>query len=279
MTSPADGRSPIAMPGFTYAPHFMTAEEGAELISYFGALTPLWEQRYRDPSKARGSNRRLTRPVYWLGAWQFACLGYYSEPEHVDHRCVEAEPFPEVIRTILSRLRPILAREHAEPIDDRLGELPNTALVNYYGREVGNGVPRDYARLRMHRDHEPGPVIMFNVGQPALVEFLEPDKDPEVELAVWMRHRSVSIISGQRFKDELYHRVRQVRTGTIPAMHAQVDNFELRRVSVSFRHVPSEKIAAFGKLPAARKELIRDYMETLADGSEHFRKQLAEDAS
>lgn len=276
MSSPEDGRSRIALPGFTYEPQFMTKDEGEALIAYFGSLGPLWEQRYRDQGRGRTQehHRRLTRPVYWLGAWQFACHGYYSEPKHVEHRCVEAEPFPQVIREILSRLLPVLAEQHSEPADPRLEALPNTALINYYGREVGKGVPRDYARLRMHRDHEPGPVIMFNIGQPALVEFLDPESDPEVELSLWMRHRSISIISGEHFKDRLYHRVTQVRTGSLPAMHCNVENFELRRVSVSFRHVPAERIEPFSQLPDASQELVRDYMETLANGSPHFRKQL-----
>ncbi len=271
MGSAHDGREVIEMPGFTYRPHFMTADEGAQLIAYFASLSPLWEERYRDRDAARGASRRLTRPVYWLGAWQFACHGYYSEPLHVEHRCVEAEPFPEVIREILSRLEPLLEQSHPV-MDARLDALPNTALINYYGRELGDGPPRDYARLRMHRDHEPGPVIMFNIGQPALVEFLEPDCDPE--LALWMRHRSISIISGEHFKDRLYHRVTQVRTGSIPQMECRVPNFDLRRVSVSFRHVPNDRIAPFGDFPAERQKLVRDYMETLAERSTHFREQL-----
>ncbi len=275
-SSPADGRSTIELPGFTYRPQFISKDESEQLIAYFGGLHPLWEQRHRDTGKERSGkhHRRLTRPVYWLGAWQFACLGYYAEPDHREHRCMRAEPFPLVIREILSRLQDVLIRQHAAAAEPKLGGLPNTCLLNYYGREVGEGVPRDYARLRMHRDHEPGPVIMFNIGQAGLLEFLDPDRAPEPELALWMRHRSISIISGANFKDRLYHRITQVRTGDLPAMHCQVPNFEVRRVSVSFRCVPSDLIENFSQLPQDSQDQVRDYVETLAQNSEHYQQQL-----
>lgn len=273
MTDPQDGRSPIEEPGFTYHPHFISKEEADELIEYFGNLQPLWEQRFRDTAKQRSENhsRRLTRPVYWLGAWQFATLGYYAEPDHREHRCLRAEALPQVMQDILERSRPILDAFHPSELPS---SLPSTCLINYYGREVGKGVPRDYARLRMHRDGEPGPVIMFNIGQAGLLEFLDPDRSPDPELKLWTRHRSLSILSGPDYKDRLYHRVTQVRTGDKPAMHTKLENFELRRVSVSFRHVPEELIENFSQLPAGSRDQIRDYVETLADDSPHFRSQL-----
>ena len=267
-----DGRSPITESGFTYLPRFMTEEEGAALITYFGGLVPLWEQRHVNDKNARPGehHRRLSRPVYWLGAWQFACLGYYAEPHHPEDRCVRAEPFPPVMNDILDRLRPLL-REHDEVHYD----VPNTCLINYYGREVGEGPPRDVARLRMHQDGEPGPVIMFSVGQPGLLEFLDPAISDEPELAVWTRHRSVCVLSGSNFKDRLYHRVTRVRHGLEPAIESRLPGFEVRRVSVSFRHVPEELITDFGGLTADSREQVRDYVAELSAQSPHFREQLA----
>ncbi len=276
MADPQDGRRAIERPGFTYFPHFISKEEGAELIAYFDALLPLWEHRHRGGAHARsgGGARRLTRPVYWLGAWQFACLGYYAEPEHREDRCVRAEPFPSVMDRILDRLREPLAQWHGEAPPEAPAELPNTCLINYYGREVGQGVPVDFARLRMHRDGEPGPVIMFSIGQPGLLEFLDPERSPEPELGVWTRHRSVTILSGPEFKDRLYHRIVRVRSGREPELKSRLDNFEVRRVSVSFRYVPDALISDLGQLPEERREQVRGYVEQLAEESEHFRAQL-----
>jgi len=274
MTEPADGRSAIALPGFTYEPQFITTAESEALIEYFGSRRPLWEQRHRDSENERNNahHRRLTRPVYWLGAWQFACLGYYSEPDHREHRCMRGEEFPTVIQTILERIRTLLSSHNCTDVTTE--GLPNTCLINYYGREVGHGVPVDYARLRMHRDHEPGPVIMFNIGQPGLLEFLDPELSKEPEVSLWMRHRSISIMSGADFKDRLYHRISKVRTGDLPAMHCQVPSFELRRVSISFRYVPPGLIENFSEFPSEAQEQVRGYVQALAEGSEHYRDQL-----
>ena len=276
MPDPEDGRRPIDLPGLSYLPQFISKEEGHELIDYFAALHPIWEQRFRggEHQRSGGRARRLTRPVYWLGAWQFACLGYYAEPDHREDRCLRAEAFPSVMDRILDRLRAVLAQAHGGGPAQAPAPLPNTCLINYYGREVGRGVPVDFARLRMHRDGEPGPVIMFNIGQAGLLEFLDPDRSPDPELRLWTRHRSVTVFSGTDFKDRLYHRVVQVRTGGEPELRSPLENFELRRVSVSFRLVPTELISDFDQLPPDRREQVRDYVEQLASGSEHYRAQL-----
>lgn len=271
MIAAEDGRSHIQRQGFSYLPHFISIPESEALISFFSGLHPIWEQRHhKSLAKKGGGTGRLTRPVYWLGAWQFASLGYYAEPNYRRHRCIRAEPFLPEMSEILDRLCGELRDFHGEPPKP---SLPNTCLINYYGREVGKGVPRDYARLRMHRDGEPGPVIMFNIGQAGLLEFLDPDKSPEPEFRLWNRHRSITIISGPEYKDRLYHRISQVRTGDKPRLHCSLENFELRRVSVSFRHVPEELIEDLSQLPEASRSTIAPYIGSLSQHSEHFRDQ------
>lgn len=276
MVEPHDGRQPISQPGLSYLPRFISESESAQLIESFGALHAIWERRYEGKVHVRGEGhgRRLTRPVYWLGAWQFASLGYYAEPDYREGRCLRGEPLTGAMTGILERLRGVLRDAHGEHTVPGLGLLPNTCLINYYGRDVSGRVPVDQARLRMHRDGEPGPVVMFNIGQAGLLEFLDPARSKEPELRLWTRHRSVTILSGPEFKDRLYHRISQVRTGAEPRLTSPVTDFEVRRVSVSFRHVPEELIESYGDWPAERQDTVREYVEELAAHSGHYRAQL-----
>ncbi len=267
---PLPGREIVREPGYSYVPQHITAAEAEELASYFSGLHPQWEQRHAEGSTGRrGSRSGLTRPVYWLGAWQFAALGYYAEPDHLVDKCVRAEPLPEVMVRILERLRPELGLHG----DDA---LPNTCLINFYGHTPkGDGRPPvDLARLRMHRDGEPGPVVMLSVGQPAQFEFVEPGQ-PEPFRSQWIRHRSAVVLSGPLYKDQLYHRVTRVRYGGEPALTAHVEDFEVRRISVSFRHVPEDRILDLGQLGPEAQAIARPYVERLAEHSGHFRSQLA----
>jgi alkylated DNA repair protein (DNA oxidative demethylase) len=267
---PIRGDEVIREPGFSYLPRFVSAAEAEELGRYFAGLRPLWEQRYGPDSESRrGNGGRLTRPVYWLGAWQFAGLGYYSEPDHQHQKCVSAEPIPPVMVSILERLRDELAL-HGDH-----GPLPNTCLINYYGSEPKDGrkPPVDYARLRMHRDAEPGAVVMLSVGQPAQFEFVTPGAESP-EHAQWVRNRSVILISGDDYKDRLYHRVTRVRYGAEPVLGSKLDGFDVRRVSVSFRHVPPEHIHDLGELDEPARRVVWPYVEELAEYSEYFDAQL-----
>ncbi len=267
--TPLRGDVRVDEPGFTYVPRFISQEDAVELVAYFNSLHPVWESRYADGDpRARGSNSRLTRPVYWLGAWQFAGLGYYAPPEHVHDRCVRAEPFPPVFQRLLQALRPVLA-DHGDT------ELPNTCLINYYGSERldPKGPPVDYARLRLHRDAEPGAVAMFSIGQPAQFEFAMPEaKAPEY--SQWVRNRSIVVISGDEYKDRLYHRITRVRHGQDPVLTTPLPAFNVRRVSVSFRHVPESAIVDFGGLSSQAQAVALPYVQRLAEHSEYWQHQL-----
>ena len=273
----ARGGEPIELPGFSYLPRFITVAESEWLLNYFGSLMPLWETRYAGNERAREGQgtRRLTRPVYWLGAWQFACLGYYTV-NHQQEKCLRAEPMPPQLVSILQRLAPQLSPHQTEL---EQGLLPNTCLINYYGSELtldakGRPQPVDFARLKMHRDGEPGPVVMFSLGQPANFEFVDGARPEAPELSMWLANRSVVLFSGPNFKDRLYHRVTRVRHGDSPVMPEPLPGFRLRRISVSFRYVPEGHIKSLREFSADAQAQVRGYVEELAKSSAHFRGEL-----
>ena len=70
-------------PGHHYNASFLPAADRAEILTWLATLHPLWEERYSKhfPPPPGQTQRRLLRPVYWLGNWQFACLDYYRPPQ------------------------------------------------------------------------------------------------------------------------------------------------------------------------------------------------------
>lgn len=268
-STPLAGNDPIRRDGFSYLPRFVNSADVAKWVDTFAALHPIWESRHADGARRGRGAGRLTRPVYWLGAWQFAALGYYSEPDHIHDKCVRAEPLPELFVDLLRRLRPELER-HGDT------SLPNTCLINIYGQtpKAPGKPPVDRARLRMHRDTEPGPVVMLSIGQPAQFEFVEPDGDTPVH-SQWVRNRSVVILSGPEYKERLYHRVTRVRYGDEPALTTQLPDFDVRRVSISFRHVPEDRIHDLGALGPDARAIALPYVRTLSEDVPHWRQQLS----
>ena len=96
----------MTAPALHYDPKFVSAEDRAEILRWLAAIQPIWEKRFdaRRRPPAAGEQRRLLRPVYWLGNWQFACLDYYRPPHGVRDRCVAAEPFPPVLARLVARI-------------------------------------------------------------------------------------------------------------------------------------------------------------------------------
>src|SRR5688572_14548986 len=103
---------PASEPGLKLQPGFVTPAERDAVLAWLATLRPLWEQRFSTvrPLPAGETQRPLLRPVYWLGNWQFACLGYFSPPRGVVDRCVAAEPFPPPIRAWASRIEAMAHR-------------------------------------------------------------------------------------------------------------------------------------------------------------------------
>src|SRR5688500_8141928 len=102
--------------GLIYRPQFVSPERKKLLLSELKQLYPIWENRFSksNPPPSGQPNRRLLRPVYWLGNWQFACLNYYHPPKGIEFRCVEAEPFPPEMQAMVNEIEEII-RNNIEP--------------------------------------------------------------------------------------------------------------------------------------------------------------------
>ena len=219
---------------------------------------------------ANPTQRRLHRPVYWLGNWQFACLGYYHPP-HTAERCVAAEPFPPVLERWRQRMEAL--------VDERfpLGFVPRdwrltTCLVNFYGSRLEGERKIDQARVGAHRDFEPGPVGSISLGERALFQFTRPDGT--VVEQRWLEDRSLALFAGPTWKDRLFHRVQRVDRRQGFALPPEIPGFVTRRVNFTFRYVPPEDIVPYARLsPVARADVV-DYVTELARWSAHWEAAL-----
>jgi alkylated DNA repair dioxygenase AlkB len=257
----------------------VSAEERRAIVAWLARIHPIWEMRYsirRAPPEG-GLQRRLLRPVYWLGSWQFACLDYYRPPNGVANRCVRAEPFPAVLAKMVQRIEASARRTFA-PADLPAGWKLNTCLVNLYGARTEDGKKVDSARVGEHKDFEPGPVASVSLGERALFQFVESRRPGERSWPIaqqWLDDGSLQVFGGDYWKRKVFHRVQRVdrRAGT--RFSLQVPGFQTRRVNFTFRFVPDAHVTRFGELEPQAREDVRPYVEELAKHSEFFARELA----
>jgi DNA oxidative demethylase len=268
--------APARDPTYQYLPDYLGAADRAELLAYLATIHPLWELRYstRRPPPAGREQRRLLRPVYWLGSWQFACLGYYEPPRGVTDRVVAAEPFPPVLARIVADVEArVRARLPAADVP-RAWRL-DTCLVNFYGSRRDGERWVDAARVGEHRDREPGPVASLSLGERALMQFVTRGERAEVIRNQWLDDGSLQLFGGPRWKDQLLHRVQRVERRQQVELPPAIDGFRTRRVNLTFRHVPAEHVVPLARLgPRARAD-VRPYVEELARHAPFFRDALA----
>lgn len=257
-----------------YVRNFISPAEREAIVAWLGTLRPIWERRFSTerPLPAGEEQRWLLRPVYWLGNWQFACLDYYHPPKGVLNRCVQAEGYPPAMAGVVARIEEAIRRRF------KPSELPprwrfNTCLINFYGARLENGKRVDVARVGEHRDYEPGPVASLSLGDRALFQFVESRRRGTREgvvLQQWLEDRSLQLFGGPYWKDRLFHRVQRVERKSARPFPVQVDDFEVRRVNFTFRHVPEEHIIPYKDLPPDAAADVREYMERLARHSQFF---------
>lgn len=267
--------------GLYYDSQFVRGKVYTELMSYLQGLHPIWEMRFSksNPPPEGQPNRRLLRPVYWLGNWQFACLDYYHPPKGIEFRCVEAEPYPRVMAALVEQIQEIV-HQNFKPQDIPRGWHLNTCLVNYYGHSITDfGKKDDTARVGEHKDFEPGPVGSISLGERALFQFVKSHgkgAQSQVMLQQWLEDGSLQIFGSDRFKKNLFHRVQRVEKKGSFLFDMPEHQFQTRRINLTFRYVPDEHVRPFVKFPKHLRDDIREYMTELAKHSDFFSSALAE---
>jgi alkylated DNA repair protein (DNA oxidative demethylase) len=261
---------------YVYEPGFIGEQARAEILAWLQTLTPLWEMRYstKRPPPPGKQQKPLLRPVYWLGNWQFACLGYYEPPRRTLHTAVEAEPFPPVLAKLVATIERRVRQTFPPACVPRRWHL-NTCLVNFYGERIEGERKIDVARVGEHRDFEPGPVASLSLGERARFQFVRRGAhDAPPVRTQWLEDGSLQIFGGPRWKDDLLHRVQRVDDKHDFDLPPRIEGFRTRRVNLTFRYVPDEHVIPYPRLPAAVREDIGEYIETLAKSSSFFRAAL-----
>ncbi|MBC7370592.1 MAG: alpha-ketoglutarate-dependent dioxygenase AlkB [Bdellovibrionaceae bacterium] len=261
-----------------YEPEAITFEEKKQILEYLATLHPIWEMRYskNNPPPTDQAQRRLLRPVYWLGNWQFACLNYYHPPKGIHDRCVSAEPYPPVLQQVVDNIESKVHQQF-DPKDVPRGWHLNTCLINFYGDQIHDGKRIDCARVGEHKDFEPGPVASVSFGEKALFQFVESKSTQalsNVILQQWLEDRSLQIFGGDKFKKQLFHRVQRVETKANCKFKLNVTEFETRRINFTFRYVPDEHIQPYFKVTKTAQEDTLEYVQTLAQKSAFFERHL-----
>lgn len=263
-----------------HLPSYLDQKEKKEIIRYLQSLHPIWEMRYSQvrPLQEGQQQRRLLRPVYWLGNWQFACLDYYHPPKGLRYRCVTAEGFPPVLQKLIQKMES-LVHTHFAPKDIPQGWHLNTCLINYYGDHIQNGKVIDCARVGEHKDFEPGPVTSLSLGERALFQFVSSrgkDHVSETVLQQWLGDGDLQIFGGDKFKKQLFHRVQRVdrKEGVKFDGFNEGEDFQTRRINFTFRYVPNDHIYNLADLPEDKQQDIASYIEGLAQHSQFWKQNL-----
>jgi alkylated DNA repair protein (DNA oxidative demethylase) len=262
---------------YVYDPGFIQDAANAEILAWLATLRPLWEMRYsthRAPPQGK-QQKPLLRPVYWLGNWQFACLGYYEPPKRTVNSAVAAEPFPPVLARLVKEIERRVRAGFPPPYVPRRWHL-NTCLVNFYGDRTEGTKEIDVARVGEHRDFEPGPVASISLGERARFQFVRRGaRDAPPVRTQWLEDRSLQIFGGPRWKDDLLHRVQRVDDKHALDLPPKILGFRTRRVNFTFRYVPDEHVIPYAQLPSRERDDVRDYVTTLAQSSAFFKAALA----
>lgn len=267
------------IPGTYYNAGFLNGPTKKSLIQEIENLHPIWEERYSpsNPPPEGDTWRSLKRPVYWLGNWQYACLGYYHPPDQIDFRCVKAEAFPPVMQKMVNEIE-VLTRRLAPKSDVPSDWHLNTCLVNYYGSRIDPTTNKevDLATVGDHKDAEPGPVASISLGEKAWFQFVKGKNHlrDNVQLEQWLDDGSLFIFWNKKFKDELFHRVQRVDNKNNIKFIDHLEGYRTRRINLTFRFVPVKDIIDYKFFPQNKKDDINEYVKIQAKNSNFFKQFL-----
>ena len=261
--------------GCDYVQDFVSAAQRVSLDTWLASLHPLWEQRYSTQrSVPEGKQQhRLLRPVYWLGNWQFACLGYYEPPRRTQNCAVAAEPFPAMLQQLVATIEGRIRKQFPTAFVPTGWHL-NTCLVNFYGNRLDGSKWVDVARVGEHRDFEPGPVASISLGERALFQFIRRGNGsaPPVRTQ-WLEDNSLQMFGGPVWKDDLLHRVTRVENKRHVTIGPRIEDFATRRINLTFRYVPVPHVTPVEALSRRAQLDIAPYLATLAKHSDFFARQ------
>lgn len=261
-----------------YKTNYISNELKSNILTWINTLHPIWENRYSksNPPPAGSEQRKLLRPVYWLGNWQFACLNYFHPPKNLYNCCIEAEPFPPLIQSLANQIQDEV-HSYFNSKDIPRNWHFNTCLINFYGHSFSDENKQvDTARVGEHKDFEPGPVGSISFGERALFQFVDSkrkDLQSQVILQQWLDDCSLQVFGGDKFKKHLFHRVQRVENKKKLNLAPNITGFETRRINFTFRYVPKEFFISYKKLPENLKEDILPYIKELSLHS-HFYENL-----
>jgi len=97
-----------------------------------------------------------------------------------------------------------------------------------------------------------------------------------VVLQQWLDDCSLQVFGGEKFKKHLFHRVQRVEKKCDILKGFHTENFETRRINLTFRYVPTEHIQELHKFPPALQEDVGPYVQELAQHSDYFAEVLAQ---
>jgi DNA oxidative demethylase len=262
--------------GIYYQFPFVNRQERKQLLDWLCTLRPLWEMRFSEnnPPPEGDEQRPLLRPVYWLGNWQFACLGYYHPPQGIHYRCIRAEPYPIFLQQLVDRIEFIAKKRFPKSFFPEKWKL-NTCLINFYGNKLEDGKWVDRARVGEHKDFEPGPVGSLSIGERAFFQFVKGKStlgEENIVFSQWLEDSSLQIFGGDKWKSQVFHRVQRVDNKKQELIGPPFENFQTRRINFTFRYVPEEHIYPLDKMPQPLQADISPYIKELSRSSNYWAK-------